>query len=394
MIRSDAQVGLLLIGAAGATLKGQIIIPGVTTANASPIKVRVQVTGTSPTTIRAKVWQASGTEPTAWQQSITDSAAGMQAPGSVGISPYLSSSSTVTPVTLKFSNFSVRPANQNPTAAFTGSCTQLTCTVDGTGSSDPDGAISAYSWNWGEGAPGTGITASHSYAAAGSKTVTLTVTDDRGAISTVSHVLTPVAPANQPPTAAFTTQCTNLSCSADAAGSSDPDGTVAGYSWNWGDGAVGTGVSPTPHVYAAAGTYTVTLIATDNTGATGTVSHDVVVTAPATSPPVASFTVSCTVLTCSTDAGASTDPDGTIALYGWTWGDGLTTPGTAAATNNHVYVNGGSYVITLTVTDNAGATASTTRTVTVAPPANQSPIAAATGSCTALTCSVTAAGSK
>ena len=153
MIRSDAQVGLVLTGAAGATLKGQIIVPGVTTANAAPIKVRVQVTGTSPTTIRAKVWPASGTEPTAWQQSVTDSAAGMQAPGSVGISPYLSSSSTVTPITLKFSNFSVRPANQNPTAAFTGSCTQLTCTVDGTSSSDPDGTIAGYSWNWGEGTP-------------------------------------------------------------------------------------------------------------------------------------------------------------------------------------------------------------------------------------------------
>jgi VCBS repeat-containing protein len=53
----------------------------------------------------------------------------------------------------------------------------------------------------------------------------------------------------------------------DGSGSSDVDGTIAAYHWNFGDSTTGTGVSPT-HTYAAAGTYTVSLTVTDNDGAT------------------------------------------------------------------------------------------------------------------------------
>ena len=63
----------------------------------------------------------------------------------------------------------------------------------------------------------------------------------------------------------------------DGSGSTDADGTIAGYAWNFGDGSAhGTGATPS-HTYAAAGTYTVTLTVTDDDGATDTVSHDVTV---------------------------------------------------------------------------------------------------------------------
>ncbi|MDH3458376.1 MAG: PKD domain-containing protein, partial [Gemmatimonadota bacterium] len=55
----------------------------------------------------------------------------------------------------------------------------------------------------------------------------------------------------------------------DGSGSTDPDGTIVSYEWDFGDGATGTGVSPS-HTYAAAGTYDVTLTVTDNDGATDT----------------------------------------------------------------------------------------------------------------------------
>ena len=70
---------------------------------------------------------------------------------------------------------------------------------------------------------------------------------------------------NQAPTASFTKSCTNLSCQFDGSGSSDPDGSVVSYAWNFGDGSTGTGVSPS-HGYATAGTYTVTLTVTDDRG--------------------------------------------------------------------------------------------------------------------------------
>jgi len=70
------------------------------------------------------------------------------------------------------------------------------------------------------------------------------------------------------------------SVSFDASGSSDPDGTIASYSWDFGDGsAAGSGVAPS-HAYAAAGSYQVTLTVTDNGGETGSVSHTVKVSVP------------------------------------------------------------------------------------------------------------------
>jgi PKD repeat protein len=82
-------------------------------------------------------------------------------------------------------------------------------------------------------------------------------------------------------------------------------------------------------------------------------------------PPTAAFTASCGGLSCTVDAGASTDSDGSIASYAWDFGDGTNGSG---ATASHTYAAGGTYTITLTVTDNRGGTATTTRPVTVSVP--------------------------
>jgi PKD repeat protein len=89
------------------------------------------------------------------------------------------------------------------------------------------------------------------------------------------------------PVASFTSSAVNLAASFDGAGSSDPDGTVASYSWDFGDGtAAGSGVAPS-HTYAAAGTFQVKLTVTDNQGGTGSVTQPVTVTAAAAAPPLA-----------------------------------------------------------------------------------------------------------
>jgi subtilisin family serine protease len=71
--------------------------------------------------------------------------------------------------------------NVPPTASFTFACTDLSCSFDGSGSSDTDGTIASHAWDFGDGATSTGATASHTYAAGGTYTVTLTVTDEHGA---------------------------------------------------------------------------------------------------------------------------------------------------------------------------------------------------------------------
>ncbi|WP_145724847.1 PKD domain-containing protein, partial [Nocardioides sp. J9] len=80
---------------------------------------------------------------------------------------------------------------------------------------------------------------------------------------------------------------------------------------------------------------------------------------PVNNPPTASFTVSCSGLTCSFDASASSDPDGPVQGYQWNFGDGQTS--TAGPTVNHTYASGGARTVTLTVSDGQ-LTASTTRT--------------------------------
>ena len=145
------------------------------------------------------------------------------------------------------------------------------------GSSDPDtasgDAVRNYVWSWGDGSQDTtGTSASQSkvFPLAGTYTVTLRVIDkwNRMSAPVTMQVTTQTEPAgNQPPVVTFTTTCTARSCAVSSAGTADTDGGIRSYSWNWGDATTNsTGASPSAHVYALAGTYTITLTVIDNWG--------------------------------------------------------------------------------------------------------------------------------
>jgi PKD repeat protein len=85
-------------------------------------------------------------------------------------------------------------------------------------------------------------------------------------------------PPNQPPTASFTYSCTELACDFNGTSSSDADGTVASYAWTFGGDGSASGAQP-GHNFSAAGTYGVTLLVTDDDGATGSVTQQVTVSA-------------------------------------------------------------------------------------------------------------------
>src|SRR3989454_330552 len=140
-------------------------------------------------------------------------------------------------------------------------------------------------------------------------------------------------------------------------------------------GATPVATFPNLRVDRAGTGYTLRATASQLTAAT---SNAFAVTPPPNQPPVAAFTSSCTLLVC-TFTSTSSDPDGTIASYRWTFGDG-----TAAATTqnpSHTYTAGGTFTVTLTVTDNQNATGSVSHpvTVTAPPPPNQPPSATAAG---------------
>ncbi|MBE7163124.1 MAG: PKD domain-containing protein, partial [Williamsia herbipolensis] len=90
-------------------------------------------------------------------------------------------------------------------------------------------------------------------------------------------------PVNAAPAASFTTTTADLAATFDGTGSTDSDGTVAGWSWAFGDGTTGSGARVS-HTYGVAGTYTATLTVTDDKGATGSTTRSVTVTAPAGAP--------------------------------------------------------------------------------------------------------------
>jgi PKD repeat protein len=165
------------------------------------------------------------------------------------------------------------PGNTPPTAGAAASCSGLSCSFDGSGSSDSDGTVVSYEWAFGDGTAASGATVEHGYAQPGTYTVTLTVTDDDGASASDTTAVAVTAP-NRPPTAAFTHSCMALSCSFDASPSSDGDGTIEAYRWTFGDGTSGSGRT-TEHSYGQARGYTITLTVTDDAGATGTESKTI-----------------------------------------------------------------------------------------------------------------------
>jgi len=174
---------------------------------------------------------------------------------------------------------------------------------------------------------------------------------------------------NAPPTADFSFSASDLTVSFIDT-STDSDGSIASWSWDFGDGT-GTTVRNPGHTYAAAGTYTVTLSVVDNEGADDSISQQITVAAP-NQPPTANFSFSASDLTVSfTDT--STDSDGSIASWSWDFGDGT---GATVRNPSHTYAAAGTYMVTLIVADNDGATGSRSSQVTVTDPATPQPPAA------------------
>ncbi len=266
--------------------------------------------------------------------------------------------------------------NQSPTASFSSSCTNLTCTFTDQ-STDPDGTVEAWSWDFGDDGTSEQRNPEHTFAAGGSYDVTLTVTDDDGATDGTMQRVT-VSPSNQGPTASFTFACSLLEC-AFTDTSTDADGTVVAWGWNFGDDATSTEQNPV-HVFAAGGSYTVTLTVTDDDGTTGQAVRQVA----ANAKPVADFSFACTGLACAfTDL--SSDQGGTIVSRSWQFGDGT---GSAQTNPSHTYAADGTYAVRLIVVDNGTAADTVTKSVTVAR-LNQPPTADFSASCPGLTCAFT-----
>ncbi|WP_455219768.1 PKD domain-containing protein [Kaarinaea lacus] len=277
----------------------------------------------------------------------------------------------------------ISATNVPPVAAISGPSNGtegVAVTFNGTGSADSDGTIATYEWDFGDSSAGSGPTVSHTYAA-GAYTVTLTVTDNDGATDQATLNITIVPATNpQPPVADAGgpyNGTVDVAVQFDGTGSTDTDGSIVSYAWDFGDGNSGTGVGPV-HIYTTAGTYDVTLTVTDDSGDTGNSQTTAVIVAAAPPPqaPIAdaggpySGTVNVAV---QFDGSGSTDPDGNIVSYEWDFGDGNTGTGVSPS---HTYTAAGTYDVQLTVTDDSGDTNSNQTTAEIGettPPTTPTP---------------------
>ena len=280
------------------------------------------------------------------------------------------------------------PTNQPPSAdtggPYSGTAGQPVA-FSGSGSTDSDGSVASWAWDFGDGNSGAGTSPSHTYAAAGNYTVTLTVTDDDGATgqASTSASISPATVPNQPPSANaggpyFGTA--GQAVSFDGTGSSDSDGSVVSFAWNFGDGSTGTGASPS-HTYAAAGSYTVTLTVTDDDGATDQATSSAMISAAPVPNQLPSANAGGPYFgtagqAVSFDGSASSDSDGSIVSFAWDFGDGGTGTG---ASPSHTYATAGNFTVTLTVTDDDGATGQATSSAMISPVPNVAPTAHAGG---------------
>ncbi len=222
-----------------------------------------------------------------------------------------------------------------------------------TSSTDSDGNIVNYLWDFGDGGIGNDAVVTYAYRRPGTYNVRLTVRDNSITRTGIGRdSLTVII--NAPPIAnAGTDQLvTSSEVQFDGTGSVDADGQVAQYSWDFGDGTIGSGPRPI-HVYGRPGTYTVRLRVTDNSGTIRNEALDQM-TVVVNAAPVADAGPDQVVSPgqqVAFDAGRSTDQDGSIEQFIWDFGDGSRGEG---ASVRHAYAKPGRYVSRLTVRDDTG----------------------------------------
>ena len=281
-----------------------------------------------------------------------------------------------------------------PVASFTSSCADLDCDFTDT-STDADGTIVSWAWDFGDGNTSTAQNPSHSYAAGATYTVSLTVTDDDGDDDTTTASVTVTEPGATGMHIGDLDGATidtgrRWTANITVAVHNNAEAPVEGatVSGTFSSGGSGTGTCTT----GAAGTCTITktsirdsnpsitftvnsvthasltYVSGDNHDPDGSSTGTVIVVpqeAVGNAAPTASFTTSCAASTCDFDGAGSSDSDGTVVAWDWTFGDGGTFSGVAPT---HTYLADGTYTVTLTVTDNEGATGATSQTVIIGDP--------------------------
>ncbi|WP_405381828.1 PKD domain-containing protein [Maribacter sp. LLG6340-A2] len=279
---------------------------------------------------------------------------------------------------LKVINLTATNGNRPPTAEF--SATPLTgdaplnVSFNANASTDEDGTVNQYVWKFGDNTTSNVKNPSKLYNTPGTYLVSLTVFDDGGLRDEKTTYITVLDTGNQSPVAVAEANVTsgNAPLTVQFTGrNSTGDGPLT-YSWDFADGGTSNSVD-TEHTFTT-GTYTVSLTITDSSNVTDTDTITITVNDPPNQLPMAVIEadpISGTApLEVEFSASSSTD-DGPLT-YAWDFADGDTS---TLEEPEHTFSESGSYVVSLTVTDEFNETDTETITITVNDPTNQLPVA-------------------
>jgi PKD repeat protein len=247
---------------------------------------------------------------------------------------------------------------------------------DGSKSNSQKGTIVGYEWDLGDGSPvQKGQTVSHIYNNPGTYNVTLTATDSTGITGTQTVTVEAKGVSSPPVAKIVTTPAVDkdgklngeapLKVSFDASSSSEVNGDIVDYNWDFGTGGSSQSGQKTDYTYDKAGTYTATLTVKDSQGQTGTATIPVEITEPGVKAAIIANPEEGTApLTVNFDGSSSSAFTGNIVSYEWDFGD--KSPKTiTSAQISHKYADVGTYDVTLNVTTNQNMTATATKQIYV-----------------------------
>jgi len=271
---------------------------------------------------------------------------------------------------------------------------------DGLSSTDSDGEIIEYQWDFGDGSINTetGANPAYTYNEAGTYTVTLIVKDNSNALSTAVSTTIIInenaeeEPINEIPDAnpgGPYEGLVNEEISFDGLSSTDNDGEIVEYLWDFGDGNTGAGVSPT-HIYSEANTYTVTLTVVDDSDASSAAVSTTATVSEDAEEEDSEETEQTVIAVAGEDqngfvgdvvtfdaSGSTVSPSSeTTVTYSWDWdGDGQYDETVQEAVVTHQFNNADTFTVSLKVTAFDNKTSTDTVTVTISENVNNGPTA-------------------
>ena len=237
-----------------------------------------------------------------------------------------------------------------PVAAFIASQTIITAGQSVQFTDQSSNNPTGWSWDFGDGSTSTLKSPSHIYSAAGTYTVSLTATNSSGSDTETKADYIKVNPLIVTPVAAFTASPTTITAGQSVQFTDQSSNSPTGWNWDFGDGGTSTLKSPS-HIYSTAGTYTVSLTATNSSGSDTETKIDYIKVNPVVLTPVAYFTASPTTITAGQSVQFTDQSSNTPTSWSWDFGDGGTS---AMESPSHVYSTAGKYAVSLTATNSSG----------------------------------------